>query len=455
VDADTGLPNGFGLAKRLGTGSEDCFVVAVVHLGGLSEAREALGYLTGTELLRRAVENIGQVIPQGIVGRVEGDELVVILTLEGEPDADAETGPGVETGLAVETSAGVETGLGKGTAIAEVLAGQLISAIAGGRYLVGGIEIALRAHVGATIAPWDGRNVVELIRRASLSARQAHLQGRPYRIRGEDTGALTTTDLTLLSELTQAVERGELRLAYQPQVVPGTLEIAGVEALLRWDSQAEGPVNPGLFIPLAERTGLIVRLTDWVLTEALAAAGRWADAGHPLNLSVNLSAADLTRSNLAEWVLRELATHGVAPNRLTLEVTETAATVDLFQAIDGLRPVRQQGVRVSIDDFGTGYTSLSVLPQLPLDELKLDQRFVSHCVSSPADNAIVRSVCDLGHRLGLEVVAEGVEDDECAAHLAELGFDLLQGYAFAKPLSEVELLALLDSRRRSAPLSGQ
>ena len=429
VDADTGLPNGFGIAHRTAGSDEECFIVAVVHLAGLAEAREALGYPAGTELLRRAVENVGQVIPDGIVGRVEGDELVVVLAYQ------PTTRP-----------TGADGAVSEATATASALAEQLIGAVGGPRYQVGGIAVTLRAYVGAKVAPEDGYDVVELIRLASISARRAHDLGRSALIRDDDTGALTSDDLNLLSELARAADRGELRLTYQPQVAPNTGQFVSVEALLRWESETFGPIGPNVFIPLAERTGLVSRLTDWVLAEALAAASRWADLGHSLSVSVNLSAVDLTRPDLAECVVRELAIHQIDPSQLTLEVTETAATADMLYAIDQLRPVRDLGVRIAIDDFGMGYTSLSLLPDLALDELKVDQRFVMRCMSSTADDAIVTLVCELGHRLGLHVVAEGVEDDRCAAHLSDLGFDLLQGYAIAKPLAESELLELLRLR---------
>ena len=222
----------------------------------------------------------------------------------------------------------------------------------GPRYQVGGIEVALRAYVGAKAAPEDGHDVVELIRLASISARRAHDLGHSALIRDDDTGALTSDDLNLLSELARAADRGELRLTYQPQVAPRTGQFVGVEALLRWESETLGPISPDVFIPLAERTGLVSRLTDWVLAEALAAASRWADLGHSLSVSVNLSAVDLTRPDLAECVTRELAIHQIDPSRLTLEVTETAATADMLHAIDQLRPVHDLGVRIAIDDFG-------------------------------------------------------------------------------------------------------
>jgi EAL domain-containing protein (putative c-di-GMP-specific phosphodiesterase class I)/GGDEF domain-containing protein len=429
VDADTGLPNGFGIARRTATDHDACFIVAVVHLGGLAEAREALGYPAGTELLRRAVENVGQVIPNGIVGRVEGDELVVVLAYG--PEA---------------ASAGADGVTSEATATAGALADLLIAAVGGPRYQVGGIEVTLRAYVGAMAAPEDGHDVVELIRLASIAARRARDKGQSSLIRDDETGALTSGDLSLLSELARAADRGELHLAYQPQIAPRTGEFVSVEALLRWESETFGPISPAVFIPLAERTGLVTRLTDWVLAEALAAAARWAQVGHALSVSVNLSAVDLTRADLAQRVIRELSMHKVEPGRLTLEVTETAATADMLHAIDQLHPVRDLGVRIAIDDFGMGYTSLSLLPDLALDEIKVDQRFVMRCMSSSADDAIVALVCELGHRLGLDVVAEGVEDDLCAAHLTDLGFDLLQGHAFARPLAESELLELLRLR---------
>ncbi len=420
VDPDTGLPNGFGLADRVaGHGTTDALVVASVFLKGIGDAREALGYHVGTELLRRAVENVGQVLPADAdIGRVDGDELVVINRI----------GPTAGTNRAAAD------------AHAQSLAETLREAITAGHYLVDDIEVSLRANVGLAVAPWDGSDVPELIRRATLSARKAAAQGRAHVTWSGDEGVLTASDLALLAHLRLASERGELSLAYQPQVAVSSMRIVSAEALLRWGSVTLGSVPPAMFVPLAERTGLIDRLTEWVMREALDAQVRWRGAGLDIPVSVNLSATSLTVPDLAQWILAELEDRRLPPSSLTVEVTETAA-IDLLQAVDLLRPLHDRGVRVSIDDFGTGYTSLSVLPDLPLDELKVDQRFVLRSSTSAADETIVRTVRELAHRLGLVAVAEGVENQELFDRMVAFDFDILQGYHLARPMAEEDLVA--------------
>jgi EAL domain-containing protein (putative c-di-GMP-specific phosphodiesterase class I) len=226
-----------------------------------------------------------------------------------------------------------------------------------------------------------------------------------------------------------------------------------VEALLRWDSPVYGSVPPGRFIILAERTGLVDQLTEWVMTRALDAQVRWRRDGVVLPVSVNLSAKTLAWPDLSDWILNELARRELPHAALSVEVTETAAA-DLLDAVKLLSPLHEQGIRVSIDDFGTGYTSLAAIPYLPLDEIKVDMGFVKRSVTSPADEAIVRSVRELAHRLGLTTVAEGVEDEAIARLMVEIGFDLLQGYHFAKPLSEKALLDLVSASAGTSGATG-
>jgi EAL domain-containing protein (putative c-di-GMP-specific phosphodiesterase class I) len=272
--------------------------------------------------------------------------------------------------------------------------------------------------------------------------------GRSHFLWDGDFGAMTAGDLALLADLRMAAERSELSLVYQPQIATVSGRIASVEALLRWTSPTHGVVSPGRFIPLAERTGLIDRLTDWVLTEALDAQVRWKGRHLDIPVSVNLSPRTLTTPDLPDRILASLEQRGLATRSLTVEVTETAA-IDLLQAVTLLRPLHDQGVRISIDDFGTGYTSLAALPDLPLDELKVDQRFVLRSSKSPADDAIVRTVLGLAHRLGLDAVAEGVETGDLFERMREYGFDLLQGYYLSKPLPESDLLAFAAANRRA------
>jgi EAL domain-containing protein (putative c-di-GMP-specific phosphodiesterase class I)/GGDEF domain-containing protein len=430
VDPETGLPNALGLVEELGTSADPGTTVAVVAFGGIGGCREALGYKAGAELLRRAVEDLGRVLPDGaLIGRVEGDEIVVVV-------------PGRT----------VHPGADRTAASDAAIADRLRSSVDRRRYLVGGVELWLNPHVGLVDAPSDGRSLPELFRHGAQSARRAADLGVPWVRWSGDSDAVSVVDLELLADLRAAVVAAGpdsgLHLAYQMQFAPGADVATSVEALLRWDRRGHGPVGPDRFIPLAERSGLVPQVTGWVLQEALDAQSRWRQEGIDLPVSVNVSAKDLADPDLVARILDGLRSRGLPTSCLTVEVTESAVT-DPDQALAVLGPLRAHGVRVSVDDFGTGFTSLAALPALPLDELKIDQRFVRQSIVSPADDAIVATTCDLAHRLGLVVVAEGVEDATIAARMAEHGVDLLQGYHFARPLDERALVAAQLPRSRT------
>jgi EAL domain-containing protein (putative c-di-GMP-specific phosphodiesterase class I)/GGDEF domain-containing protein len=409
-------------------------VVAAVLLAGVDDARKALGYRVGTELLRRVVEDVGQVVsPNTLISRVEGDELVVVQTvaLSGARHTD-DIPP--EARLAGDR-----------------LAEDLVRTISAGRYLIDRVEVRLRAHVGLAFGIDASVDPAEFVRRASLSAHRAGEVGDSRALWSGDSGNLTADDLALLADLRLAGERSELSLAYQPQLSPASGLIEGVEALLRWNSPRLGSVPPGRFIVLAERTGLIEQLTWWVVAEALDSQARWRAAGIDCPVSVNLSPKMLGSPHVADAIMRELGARSLPGHVLTVEVTETAAT-DLLRAIDQLRPLHEHGVRVSIDDFGTGYTSFAALPHLPLDEIKVDMSFVQRSLTCDTDEAIVRSIRDLAHRLGLTSVAEGVENSALEKNMTEFGFDLLQGANITMPLKEEDFLDFLHrSRDNRAP----
>ena len=422
-DPDTGLANARGLADLLTRSHADDVVVATVHLRGVSEVRDALGYHSASELISRAVEDLGQVMPVGVtIGRSADDDVVVLVPNRTDHgDAHARVARTVE---------------------------QIATAIGTGRYLVGEIEVSLNTHIGIAVASPDDDPVtpVELLRQSALAARRARDSGTLWATWSGEATTLTLEDLELLADLRTASERGELWLAYQPQQRSRDRQIVGAEALLRWSSPRRGVVSPGEFIALAERTGLVDRLTDWVLGEALDAQVRWLAAGMDLPVSVNVSPLSLRSVDFSDRVTQALEQRGVQPDRLMLEVTESMA-FDIPEAVERLAPLHERGVKISIDDFGTGYTSLSVLPHLPLDELKLDQKFVRDAMTSPASEAIARSVCELAHRLGLTAVAEGVEDELLTETMRSFGFDLLQGYHIARPMPEADLLAWMTERR--------
>ena len=294
LDPDTGLPNGLGMAQRLAQRETvgPLAVVAVV-LRGIDRAQEALGFQAGNELLRRAVEDIGQVLPSdAIIGRI-GDELVVAQPLR--------------EGALTAHELHAEHVPDRAMDAARSLARTVGRAVHAGRYFVDGVEVSLQAHAGLSVAPWDGDTIPELFRRATLSAREAVADGATDAVWHANTGTLTGDDLALLADLGMADERGELALVFQPQVAAGTGETVSVEALLRWKSRTRGDVSPGLFIPLAERTGLINRLTEWVLPQALDTQVRWRQQGLEISTSVNLSPVTLARTRP-----RRIHTRGIA-----------------------------------------------------------------------------------------------------------------------------------------------
>ena len=240
--------------------------------------------------------------------------------------------------------------------------------------------------------------------------------------------------LALLGDLRRALARDELVLHYQPKVSISTGDVVGVEALVRWHHPVRGLVQPDEFIPLAEHTGLIGPLMRHVLDRALHQAGAWADAGRPLQVAVNLSARNLLDERLPAMVQSLLAAHGVPASMLELEVTESALMTEPGRARSLLEELAKVGVRISIDDFGAGYTSLGQLRDLPVTELKIDRSFVTTMTQDRSMAFIVQSVIELGHNLGLTIVAEGVESTEALDALAGFGCDVAQGYYLSRPM---------------------
>lgn len=424
LDPETGVSNNKGTANMLHrrSGLSDV-AVATVHLSGVAEVRDALGHQISAELIKRAVEDLGQVLPASArVGRGADDDVIVLV-----PN-DPSGALSLDSHIAATVS-------------------QIERAIGSGRYLAGKIEVSLNAYVGVSVAKAEhGEAVDDVIRQSAVAARSARDLGRTVAYWDGTTTTISADDLEVLADLRTAIDRGELWLAYQPQIRPSDTAIESVEALLRWTSPRHGTVPPGRFIPLAERTGLIGRLTDWVLAEALDAQVRWRAQNVDISVSVNISPLSLRSVDFADRVSEQIDVRGLPAAALMLEVTESMA-FDIPEAVERLAPLHVRGVRISIDDFGTGYTSLAVLPRLPLDELKVDQQFVREARTSKASEAIVISVCELAHRLGLSAVAEGVEEIEDVELMTSFGFDLLQGYYFARPMPERELLCHVAEQR--------
>ena len=296
------------------------------------------------------------------------------------------------------------------------------------------VDVDVEVSVGVAVSDSSMTDAATLLQQADsamYAAKQQHLGVAPYSVDDESS---SPQRLAMLGELRRGMSRGELVLHYQPKVSLSTGEVSGVEALVRWQHPERGLLPPDDFIPLAERTGLIGPLTDYVLDAAFAQARLWIDVGRPMTIAVNVSGRNLLDEHLLDQVRAALDQHGVPASRLVLEVTETAIIAEPRRTLDLLTRLSGLGVRLSIDDFGAGYTSLAQLSTLPVTELKIDRSFVSAMTEHRSQAMIVHSLIELGHNLGLTMVAEGVGTAAVMAALRAYGCDVAQGYYLTRPL---------------------
>ncbi|MFI1992896.1 putative bifunctional diguanylate cyclase/phosphodiesterase [Actinoplanes sp. NPDC020271] len=420
-DALTGLPNRTVFQRHAAAAVEaarrDGRTTAVVlaDVDRFKEVNDTLGHRTGDALLRELGGRLAAAVRSGdTVARLGGDEFGLVLPDIG-PDA---IGPLLDRlRAALEAEA-----------------------------MVGTLPLSPEASFGYALAPADGTDVDTLLRRADMAmylAKGTRSGTARYDRRRDHYDA---AQLALVAELRRAIENDELVLHYQPKAELRTGKICSVEALVRWRHPKRGLVAPDAFLPVAEQTGLIDPLTRWVLATALAQVVAWGEPCGALSVAVNVSARNLARADFADTVLAALADTGVPAARLVVEITETALMTDPAIAADVLNRLAEAGIRVSIDDFGQGQTSLGYLSTLPLHELKIDKSFVDDLPDNIAHAAIVRSMIDLGHNLGLQVVAEGVETVEVADLLKAAGCDIAQGYLVARPMPAGDLPPWLSER---------
>ncbi|MCW2699204.1 MAG: putative signaling protein [Blastococcus sp.] len=420
-DSLTGLPNWVllrdRLAQSLSAASRTSGEVSLllIDLDRFKEINDTLGHTYGDKLLCQVGPRLQSVLRDGdTVARLGGDEFAVLLpSVQGEEEARA---------------------------IAERLSEALHRA-----FDVDGVVLDVEASIGIVLSPWHGTDTEELLRNADIAMYVAkeHKAGAVVFTPEEHVAA--PSRLTVLGDLRRALDGDdELFLNYQPKYTLHGERIEGVEALLRWQHPLLGLIPPDEFIPVAEGTGIILRLTERVLGLALDQMRRWLDAGHAVPVAVNLSTRCLLDAGLPDLVQRMLTEHRVPATLLRLEVTESAVMGDAARCMEVLQRLHDLGVKLSIDDFGTGYSSMASLRRQPLDELKIDRSFVLGMCTTQQDAVLVRTAIDLGHNLGLTVVAEGVEGIEHVEALRELGCDIAQGYHFARPMMADKLSELLD-----------
>ena len=309
--------------------------------------------------------------------------------------------------------------------------------------VIKGHELHVSMSIGIALYPRDGKNIEELMKNADMAMYRAKEEGRDtYRFYSYDLNKNISRKVTIENGLRKAIRNGEFLLYYQPQVDCKTGELVGIETLIRWNTVEAGIVLPNEFIPIAEETGLIIPIGEWVLTAACNQAKIWHDSGNNhLKLAVNLSPVQFQHENLVQMIASILKKTGFNPHYLELEITEEISFIDAEEAIKKMKAIRELGVRISIDDFGTGYSSLMYLKRFPINSLKIAKPFIEDMTTNKIDQALVAAIISMAHSLGLSVIAEGIETEQQLLALTELQCDVLQGELISKPLTSTQLNA--------------
>ena len=426
-DTLTGLPNRVSFEERLAEAAAhaDRLAVMFLSLDRFKKFNDTLGHIIGDRLLKSVAERLTAAVRDGdTVARFGSDEFAFLLTrLDG---ADAAAGAAREFQRVLDPVFDVE-----------------------------GHELYVTASIGISVYPDDGADAQELLKSAGAALYRAKQSGgNNYQFYTADMNERALHRLALENKLRWAIERGEFRVYYQPQVSIGTGRVTGMEALVRWQHPEMGLVSPAEFIPLAEDTGLISPIGEWVLRTACAQAREWRDSGFGgLRVGVNLSPRQFQQPDLVPLVERLLGETGLEAASLELEVTESSVMKNAAASIRTLGELKAMGIKIAVDDFGSGYSSLSYLKSLPIDVLKIDQSFVRDMTADPKDAAIVMAIIQLAHSLQLEVKAEGVETEEQLRFLSLLRCDAMQGYLFCRPLP-VEAFAQLLREGRTLEQAG-
>jgi len=410
-DPLTGLPNRTLLHERLQGAIErsrrddSSVALLILALDRFREIGHVLGQENSDRIIKELAERLGDLLGDGDrVARLRGDEFAMLVP-------------------------------GAGASLAQNLGWRVLKKLEE-PFMISRLSIEVGGSIGIAVTPDHANHAEVLLRRADFAVQAARQGGGGCVVYSSACDPYDPARVALLGELRRAIEANELRLHYQPKVNIKSRSVVGAEALLRWPHAKRGLIPPSDFVPLAEQGGLIKLLTRWVLEQALRQCRDWERQGWSLPVAVNLSVRNLQDPQLVEQLVGLLAEHAVTAQRLTLEVTESAVMVDPVRGAEILCKLKASGISLSIDDFGTGYSSLAYLKSLPVSELKIDKSFVTGLGESDDDGnaTIVRSTSDLGHALGLSVVAEGVEDQRTLDLLDSFGCDGAQGFHIARPM---------------------
>jgi diguanylate cyclase (GGDEF)-like protein len=396
----------------------------LLDLDRFKEVNDTLGHAVGDRVLQLAAERLERALrPGDVVARLGGDEFAVLLPVVRDASAAHEIAQRISTAMEEP-------------------------------FTVRDTQIDLEASIGIAMFPQHGHDFEALLQRADVAMYVAKSERTTIETYAAERDTNTPSRLGLLGALRRAIDGDELELHYQPKVMVGDGSAAGVEALVRWRHPTRGLVLPDDFIPLAEQSGLMQRLTDFVLETALAQAAEWCRDGMTMPIAVNVSMRDLHDAEFARRLGEGLRRHGVPADLLCLEITERVLMADVARAATTLDELDTLGVRISLDDFGTGYSSLVLLKRLPVREIKVDRSFVKRLGSAGGahdDATIVRSIIDLGHSLGLTVVAEGVESEATMDRLRAFGCDRAQGWHLSPALPAADVTSWLQIRAAAVP----
>jgi diguanylate cyclase (GGDEF)-like protein len=415
MDSLTGLPQRRLLEQCLDealeevVATEDQVAVLLLGLDRFNNINDSFGEHVGDGVLREVATLLVQAVGGlGTVGRREGDQFAIILRC-----ADAASAARQAEALLSVVSTTLE---------------------------VDGHELPIRASMGIALFPEHGQSAAALLANAVVALNHAKATERSgYRFFIKELREAALVRITMEAELGRAIDRHELQLHYQPKLCIATGRLCGAEALLRWRSPSRGVVSPAEFIPLAQECHLILPLSDWVINEACRQLEVWqSGAGPAIPIAINVPPTLLRANGLVTTITAALTRHSVSASLLEIEITESCAMQDIERSLDSVRALAQLGLKIAIDDFGTGYSNLSLLALLPLAQIKIDRSLVSNIAKSPRDAAIVHTIIELAHALGLRVVAEGVESNAQLTLLRMAKCDHVQGYLIAKPLAAVE-----------------
>ena len=425
-DALTDLPNQVLFKDRLKQAialsrrNDQLQAVLLLNLDRFKTINDSLGYASGDRLLQSVAQRLTSCVRESdTVARFGSDEFAILLTQIPRAQDAANAARAIKQSLDQA-------------------------------FIFEDQEIFVSSSIGISLYPQDGRDTGGLLKTAGVALDRAKAQGRgtyQFYTAGGTTRALK--QLILESNLRPGLERSEFFIQYQPQVAIHDFHLVGMEALIRWQHPSLGLLYPSEFINLAEESGFIIALGDWVLRTGCAQNKAWQDAGlTPMRLSVNFSARQFQQPTFISDVAQILKDTNLDPRWLELELTESSIMKDPEQAIEKLHELKLMGIKVAVDDFGTGYSSLNYLKRFPIDTLKIDKSFVSDVCKDPHDTAIVRAIINLGHALDVTVIAEGVETKEQLQYLSALECDAVQGFLFSKALSAKAFEELLVEQRR-------